>query len=123
MVFPPEIESASVLLKGYRIMAFTAMDLVTAAKRRIGEISPDEVEERLGHALILDVREPEEFVGGHLPDAINIPRGVLEFRIYCQTGGRSVLATEVLLQLGWEKAVSMAGGFRDWSEGGHPIST
>lgn len=137
-MFRPELESG-VLPEGYRIMALTAMDLVTAAKRRIREISPDEVEEHLGHALILDVCEPEEFAAGHLPGTINIPRGVLEFRIdshpafqnrkdaeivlYCQTGGRSALATDVLLQLGWEKAVSMAGGFRDWSEGGYPISS
>jgi rhodanese-related sulfurtransferase len=120
-------------------MTLTAEDLVAAARRRIREISPAEVREPLDRALILDALEPEEFATGRLPGAVNLPRGVLEFRIdsrpafqnrketeivlYCQTGGRSVLASDVLLQLEWGKAVSMAGGFKGWSEGGHPIST
>jgi rhodanese-related sulfurtransferase len=91
----------------------------------------------LGQALVLDVREPEEYTAGCLPGAVNIPRGVLEFRIdghpsfqgrkdaeilvYCQTGGRSALATETLQKLGYEKPVSLAGGFKTWQDSGLPI--
>ncbi|MDD2769030.1 MAG: rhodanese-like domain-containing protein [Methylococcus sp.] len=119
-------------------MALTPMDLVGAAKQRIREVGTHEVQAILDRTLILDVREPEEYAAGHLPGAINIPRGVVEFRIethpafqgkkdadivvYCQTGGRSALATDVLQQLGWSKTVSMAGGFKAWSEGGLPVS-
>jgi rhodanese-related sulfurtransferase len=119
-------------------MAMTAMDLVAEAKRHITEIGIDETQALLGKVLILDVREPGEYAAGCLPAAVNIPRGVLEFKIgahpdfqerydakivvYCQTGGRSALATEALQKIGYSGAVSMAGGFKAWSEGGKPIA-
>lgn len=118
-------------------MAISAQDMVAAAKQQITEIDTAAAQNQLGSSLILDVREPAEFAAGHLPGAINIPRGVLEFKIgshpdfqekqqedivvYCQTGGRSALAAQVLNQLGYEKAVSMAGGFKAWSENGLPF--
>ncbi|MGY6276844.1 rhodanese-like domain-containing protein [Methylomonas sp. MgM2] len=118
-------------------MAITAQDLVAAAKQQITEIDTASAQTQLGSSLILDVREPAEFAAGHLPGAVNIPRGVLEFKIdahpdfqgkkqapivvYCQTGGRSALAAQVLNQLGYEHAVSMAGGFKAWSDNGQPL--
>lgn len=120
-------------------MPFTAMDLVAEAKRHIVEVNPDEAKALIGSALVLDVREPAEYVLGALPGAINIPRGVLEFKIdshpafqnrrdadilvYCQTGGRSALATEALKKLGYEKAVSLAGGYKLWQESGLTVET
>lgn len=120
-------------------MALTPMDLVAAAKQRIREVGTSEVQATLGDTLILDVREPEEYAAGHLPGAVNIPRGVVEFRIethpifqgkkdagiivYCQSGLRSALAADILQQLGWSGTVSMAGGFKAWSEGGLPVSS
>lgn len=120
-------------------MPLTAMDLVAEAKRHIVEVSPDEAKALIGNVLVLDVREPAEYALGALPGAINIPRGVLEFKIdshpafqnrrdadilvYCQTGGRSALATEALKKLGYEKAVSLAGGFKLWQESGLAVET
>lgn len=113
------------------------MDLVANAKQQIKEIDTAAAKDQLQSSLILDVREPAEFAAGHLPGAINIPRGVLEFKIdatpefqgkqpetivvYCQTGGRSALATHALNQLGYTQAVSMAGGFKAWAESGLPL--
>ncbi len=113
-------------------MAVTAMDLVATAKQNITEITVNDAKQALANQLVLDVREPAEFAAGQLPNAINIPRGVLEFQIgnhpafagkqdadiivYCQSGGRSALATEALHKLGYTKAVSMAGGYKAWSE-------
>jgi rhodanese-related sulfurtransferase len=113
-------------------MAVTAMDLVATAKQNITEITVTDAKQAIETQLILDVREPAEFAAGHLPNAINIPRGVLEFQIgdhpafagqqdadiivYCQSGGRSALAAEVLHKLGFSKAVSMAGGYKAWPE-------
>lgn len=118
-------------------MAITAQDLVAAAKQQIQEIDTATAQAQLGNSLVLDVREPGEFAAGHLPGAVNIPRGLLEFKIdshpdfqgkqqagivvYCQTGGRSALATQVLNQLGYQQAVSMAGGFKAWAESGLPL--
>ncbi|MGR8934129.1 MAG: rhodanese-like domain-containing protein [Gammaproteobacteria bacterium] len=120
-------------------MAMTAMDLVAQAKQNITEIGISDVQHSLGKTLLLDVREPAEYAAGCLPGAANIPRGVLEFKIgshpdfqdrleskiivYCQTGGRSALATEALHKLGYSGAVSMAGGFKAWSESGYPVVT
>lgn len=120
-------------------MSITAMDLVAAAKQNITEVDLEATQQALATDLILDVREPAEFAAGCLPGAINIPRGILEFKIsghpdfqtkqdakiivYCQSGGRSALATEALNKLGYSHAVSMAGGFKAWSESDLPVTT
>jgi rhodanese-related sulfurtransferase len=115
-------------------MSMTAMDLVANAKQKISEISVSDTKNSLSTHFILDVREPAEFEAGHLPNAVNIPRGVLEFKInnhptfagqenadiivYCLSGGRSALATETLQKLGYTKTISMAGGYTAWTEAG-----
>ncbi len=120
------------------IMPMTAMDLVADAKQRIVEVTVETAKSKLTSNPILDVREPAEFAAGHLPGAINIPRGVLEFKIgadptlqnkqddeiivYCQTGGRSALAADSLHKIGYSKAVSMAGGFKAWTDNGYDIA-
>ncbi|PKM13765.1 MAG: rhodanese [Gammaproteobacteria bacterium HGW-Gammaproteobacteria-3] len=111
-------------------MSMTAMDLVAAAKQHITEIDVSKAKAELSRFIILDVRAPGEFVAGALPGAINISRGVLEFKItqhpdfegkedadilvYCQTGGRAALATETLNKMGYRNAVSLAGGYNAW---------
>ena len=113
-------------------MILTAQDLVAAAKKNIKEIDVPSAKADLSKYLILDVRAPGEFVSGSIPGAINITRGLLEFKIenhpdfkdkrdadilvYCQTGGRAALATETLNKMGYVKAVSLAGGFNAWQE-------
>lgn len=119
-------------------MAMTAMDLVAAAKQQIREVDQTAGCSLLESALVLDVREPDEFAAGCLPGAVNIPRGVLEFRIdahplfhgrkdarilvYCQSGGRSALAAETLQKLGFSHPLSLAGGYKTWSEAGLPVT-
>ena len=117
----------------------TAHDLVLEAKQHIREISLQEALASLdAKPLVLDVREPDEFQQGHLPSAINIPRGVLEFRmsqeptltnrdreilIYCKTSGRAALAAEALQKLGFTTVQSVAGGFDAWQTAGLPTET
>lgn len=119
------------------IMTLTAIDLVALAKQNIVVCDVAAANNSLESSLILDVREPAEYAAGHLPGAFNIPRGVLEFRIgahpdfqdkqdahiivYCQSGGRSALATEVLNKMGFNNAVSMEGGFKAWTESGYEV--
>lgn len=93
----------------------------------VKEISAAEVEQRLekGEQLrLIDVRETSEVAEGHIPDAINIPLGLLEFRIHeldkktpyiivCRSGGRSGKATEYLISFGYD-AVNMVGGMLEW---------
>lgn len=116
----------------------TAADLVARAKSKIREITPQELSQQLGAVSIIDVREAEEYEAGHIPGAINIPRGLLEFRLdahpivsdrgctivmQCQGGGRSALATAVMQELGYKNVVNLAGGFGAWKAANLPIET
>ena len=118
-------------------MALTAIDLVIAAKENISEIEIDAAKSVISSHLVLDVREPSEHTSGCLEGAINIPRGVLEFKVcnhptfqdnkdaniivYCQSGGRSALAAEALGKLGFTNVTSLSGGFGAWKENGHQV--
>jgi rhodanese-related sulfurtransferase len=90
-------------------------------------------------ALLLDVREDDEFKAGHVPGAINIPRGLLEFRIWkqlgfpsqvdtgrkifvqCQTGGRATLATKQLQDVGFTNVVAVVMNFEEWQKNNNPL--
>jgi len=87
-------------------------------------------------AVILDVRNPDEFAAAHVPGAVNLSRGLLEFNIWtmvpdknrkiyviCKTGGRAALATKQLNELGYKNAVAVREGLRDWIMAGYPIKT
>jgi rhodanese-related sulfurtransferase len=85
-------------------------------------------------AFFLDVRDGGEYTAGHLPGAINVSRGTLEFNIwskipdqsakiyvYCKTAGRSTLATKTLNDLGYKNAVLVDVQFEDWIKKGYPV--
>lgn len=116
-------------------MAVTPHDLVVEAKSQIKEVSTANAQGLLGRRAVLDVREPDEFAAGHLPGAINIPRGMLEFKIgmvpalaapatamlvYCRTSGRAALSAVQLQRLGYVDVISMAGGFEAWTNEARP---
>lgn len=115
-------------------MSVTTEELVKAAKAAIKEIDVAEAR-RLQAAGVrfIDVREAAECAKGAIDGAAQIPRGLLEFKlgsepaladkaaplvIYCQSGGRSALAADVLQRLGYTAVMSMAGGYTAWSSGG-----
>lgn len=119
-------------------MSMNAMELVAEAKSQITEIEPATAWAALPFALLLDVREAAEFEAGRLPGAINIPRGVLEFRIgdhpllsrrdtdilvYCKTSGRAALAALNLQRMGYTQVRSIHGGIDAWSQFGLPLET
>lgn len=112
----------------------TPHDLVTDAKSHITEISITEASNACSNAdIVIDVREPAEFNAGHIPQAINIPRGLLEFKILdlvssadanivlcCKTSGRAALAAQSLKTLGFTEPKSIADGFEAWLAAGLP---
>ena len=61
--------------------SITASDLVAEARAKIREVAPGAFHAAVADAVVIDVREPSEFETGHIPGAINIPRGVLEFQV------------------------------------------
>ena len=116
-------------------MAVTPHDLVTEAKGKIKEVGTADAQSLLGKRIVIDVREYDEYAAGHLPGAINIPRGVLEFKIgmvpecankagafllYCRTSGRAALSAVQLQKIGYDNVISMAGGFEVWNNEGRP---
>lgn len=116
----------------------TAHDLVMAAKARIEEIPVGAAEQAIRAAdVLLDVREADEYAAGHLPGAIHISRGMLEFKLsnipelsprdlkivlYCKTSGRAALAAGTLREMGYRHVQSIAGGFDAWSASGKPVA-
>jgi sulfur-carrier protein adenylyltransferase/sulfurtransferase len=111
-------------------------ELIRRVKSEIREVSPEEAKgaASLG-AVLVDVRETEEWAQGHAEGALFLPRGFLELRVeekipdkerelvlYCAGGTRSALAARALLDLGYRSVASMAGGFARWKEAGLPVA-
>ena len=111
----------------------TFRDLLAQAKSHITEIDTAQAQEKIegGGVLVLDVREPDEFEQGALPEVLHIPRGHLEAQIegratdrdqaivvYCAGGVRSAFAARTLQELGYTNVFSMAGGFGKWKDEG-----
>ena len=108
--------------------------LTSDAKSRIREIAPTEAgQQQAAGAILIDVRESDEFANGHARDAVHLSRGILELRIeqiipdettplicYCGGGSRSALATDSLQKMGYTNVASLAGGFKAWKEAGLP---
>jgi rhodanese-related sulfurtransferase len=113
----------------------TARDLVEEAREQIVTISIADAKAMFdkGGVIFLDVREPKEYKRGHIPGAISIPRGLLEFKIskefpdknasivvYCRSGARSSLATYALVRMGYKNVKNMDGGWMAWAKAGYP---
>ncbi|MFL6545061.1 MAG: sulfurtransferase [Verrucomicrobia bacterium] len=109
--------------------------LVAEAKKNITEISPQDAASKLqsSEAVIVDVREKDEWDEQHIPGAIHLSRGTLELDVeekvpdmnatiicHCGGGGRSALAAESLQKMGYKNVRSMAGGFKAWKAAGLP---
>ena len=95
------------------------------------ETSPAAAHERTGTAILLDVREPDEWTAGHAPGAHHMPLGTVDpgaipadtpVLCVCRSGGRSAKATEVLRAAGID-ATNVAGGMNAWAEAGLPVET
>ena len=116
----------------------TAHDLVAAAKTRVQEIPVANAEQAIRDAdVLVDVRESDEFAAGHLPGAVHISRGLLEFKfsgapalqprdiksvLYCKTSGRAALAAAALHDMGYLNVQSISGGFDAWVAAGKPVA-
>ncbi len=112
-------------------------DMVAKAKGSVQKISAADVKamiDKKDKVIYLDVRDAGEFSAGHLPGAMNISRGTLEFNVfnkiqdqnakiivYCKTAGRSALATKTLNDLRDNNAVPMDAQYEDWIKAGYPV--
>jgi rhodanese-related sulfurtransferase len=111
--------------------------LVKEAKTRIREIQPGQLrnaQEAAPAAVVVDVREDNEWNKSRIPGAIHVGRGVLESRIeaqipqkstpvivYCQSGNRSAVSADVLAKMGYANVSSLAGGIAAYQAAGLPV--
>ena len=123
-------------------MPTSVKQMLEAANAAVPRITPAQAREMIaqGGTLVVDVRDaPEVQASGKVAGAVNVSRGMLEFRadpelpshdksfardktviLYCGSGGRSALAGKLLKDLGYERVYNL-GAFKDWAEGGGAI--
>jgi rhodanese-related sulfurtransferase len=121
----------------------TIGQLVAEAKHRIENVTVEQLEAELarGDIQLLDIRDVRERQKlGWIPGSLHVPRGMLEFWLdptspyysgkvdpekrivlYCAGGGRSVLATDVLREMGFPHVANFETGFNSWKAAGLPI--
>ncbi|OAP40538.1 rhodanese [Sinorhizobium glycinis] len=120
-------------------MVKNVKDLLAEANSAVPKLSPNEAAEKMrsGDVLIVDVRDPTEVQQtGKIKGAVNVSRGMLEFRadpesqyhnpafqkgktilLHCASGGRSALAGKTLLDMGYSTVFNI-GGFKELAEAG-----
>ena len=120
-------------------MPTSLKEMLATANAEVPRVPPAEARALIGRAnvLIVDVRDPAELqTGGKLKGAVNVPRGMLEFRadpespyhnaafakdwtvlVYCASGGRSALSGKTLKDFGYA-AVFNIGGFKELADAG-----
>jgi len=125
-------------------MARTVKDMLAEANASVPKLSPSEAAERMrsGDVLVVDVRDPTEVQQtGKIKGAVNVSRGMLEFRadpespyhnpafeksrtilLHCASGGRSALAGKVLKDMGYTDVYNI-GGFKELADGGIETET
>ncbi len=116
--------------------------MLAAANAAVPRVTPQEAQALLagGNVLVVDVRDaPEVAASGRIAGALNVSRGMLEFRadpespyhdktfakdktvlLYCASGGRSALAGKALIELGYADVRNL-GAFKDWAEAGGAV--
>lgn len=123
-------------------MPSSVKQMMEAANAVVPKISPAEAKEMIakGNTLVVDVRDSAEVANsGKVPGAVNVSRGMLEFRadpespyhdkafdkaktviVYCASGGRSALSGKVLKDFGYANVFNL-GGFKDWVDSGGAV--
>jgi len=133
-------------LRDLNTMAKTFNELIEEALANgVKEIFPWDVEDFLEQnpdALLLDVREQDEYDGAHIKDSHHVPRGILEqscewdyaetipelvrarkkpILVICRSGNRSVLAAQTMMTLGYEDVTSLKTGIKGWNDSDLPL--
>jgi rhodanese-related sulfurtransferase len=125
-----------------KTMTISVKMMMEAANAAVQRITPAQAKEMIAtkNTVVIDVRDaPEVAQAGRIAGAINVSRGMLEFRadpetpyhdkhfdkgktviVYCASGGRSALAGKVLKDMGYTQVYNL-GGFKDWCESGGQV--
>ncbi len=134
-------ENVKTNVKTETVVFNTVDDLVADAKKKITEITPEDFKAKADAEeafVLIDLRSEKDFSKSHITGAVNIPRGVLEFRInkdsfwedamiytpkkdeliilYCKSGKRSALAALTLKTMGYTNVKCISGGIKAFKE-------
>ena len=117
---------------------FLIQDLIESALQKFESLSPALAVAKMNNdgTVIIDVREVDDYVKGHIENAMNIPSGkfndqITELEKYknsssilvvCQTGTRSTQACRQLQKTGFDKIYHMTGGMQSWEDNKFPVS-
>jgi rhodanese-related sulfurtransferase len=127
-------------------VSFGLKEMIQEARVSVEEVSVHDAHDGMQNGsvhLLIDVREPFEWDKGHLPDAANVPRGLLELRadpespvtnpelsgnkdarviVYCTKApsARSMLAAQTLARMGYSNVAALRGGLEEWQAPGLP---
>lgn len=122
-------------------MTKSAMEMLIDAKAEVGSVAPADAAAQVaaGQAVLLDVREGEEWQHGHIDGSLPAPRGLLEFLadpasprhktgldpagrviVVCASGTRATFAAATLKELGYQDPVVLEGGIKAWMAAGLP---
>ena len=123
-------------------MPSSVKEMLAAANAAVPRVSPADLKQMLGQpdVLVVDVRDaPELQQAGKVKGAVNVSRGMLEFRadpaspyhdpafakdktviVYCASGGRSALSGKTLKDMGYERVYNL-GAFKDWAAAGGAV--
>jgi rhodanese-related sulfurtransferase len=123
-------------------MATNLKEMMSAANAAVPRITPAQAREMIaqGNTLVVDVRDAAEVEkSGKVASAVNVPRGLLEFRadpdspahnknfakdknviVYCGSGGRAALSGKTLKDMGYDRVYNL-GGFKDWADSGGAV--
>lgn len=131
--------ASSALAEQPKWMETSTGKLVQEARKSTKQIPIAELKKILDadeDVILLDVRTPREYEAIHIPGAVNVSRGLLEFSIwsvvpdkeeqiyvYCKSGARAALATKQLNDFGYKNAVAVTTGMVDWAKLGYPVQT
>ena len=120
-------------------------DLIAECLTEIKELFPWDLEEKLeekNELVLVDVREADEFAALHIPNAISVPRGILESScewdyedtipelvqardkeviVICRSGNRSVLAAHTMQRMGYKNIASLKTGVKGWNDAEQPL--
>jgi rhodanese-related sulfurtransferase len=115
------------------------LKIVNEARPRVKELTCEQARERLlgnPKAILLDVREDNEWQKGHAMQALHLGKGVLErdlekvvpeknreIIMYCGGGYRSVLTADVAARMGYTNVYSLSGGFKALQDKQWPMDT
>ena len=122
-------------------MSKTAMQMIGEARAQVPLVEAKEAANELDSgAVLVDVREPEEWQHGHINGSVQAPRGLLEFFadptsprhkdqldpsgrviVVCASGARASLAALTLKTMGYQDVAILDGGLKGWTEAGLPV--